>query len=293
MENLRIKHYWYNAFVIQNDKVKIAIDPGQNLYLFNLGSLIPKSEWRDITHILVTHGDPDHFGQAVTMAKETGAKVVCGEGLVDDFLSNEIRDVHKIAVGGVVDLGELKVEGLTARHGPLPVKLGYGLMEMENILTEGNHGGQEVFFGPIRLQQIDQVMDVRNHGTVKFLFGLIRLEKDNIDFARGSIGLKVTIGDKTIVNLGDTVLQEGWEGLKPDVLMTPIGGRVGGNTMDDQEALKAVGLIQPKMVIPSHYDCGLLWRKNANPVDAEMFKNEVEKMGIECIIMKTGDEIEV
>lgn len=73
MENLKIKHYWYNAFIIQNDKVKIAIDPGQNLWLFSLGSLIPKSEWSDITHILVTHGDPDHHYQTDRVAEASGA----------------------------------------------------------------------------------------------------------------------------------------------------------------------------------------------------------------------------
>jgi hypothetical protein len=50
---MKIKHYLYNAFIIENDKVKIAIDPGQNLYLFKLGSLIPKSEWSSIDEIII------------------------------------------------------------------------------------------------------------------------------------------------------------------------------------------------------------------------------------------------
>jgi len=288
---MKIKHYLYNAFIIENDKVKIAIDPGQNLWLFKLGSLIPKSEWKGVTHILLTHGDPDHFAYAVSMAKKTDAKVVCGEGLMEDFLSEHVEDVHKIDVGGVIDLEDLKVEGLKVKHGPLPVRLGYGLMEMKNVLLERSRGGQEVFLGPIRLQKSEKVMQVHNHGTVKFFFGLIRLEKDNVDFARGSIGLKMTIGDKTLVNLGDTVLQKGWEGLKPDVLMIPIGGRVIKNTMGEKEALEAVRLIEPKKVIPMHYNGDFLWQRNINPADDELFKREVEKMGIECIIMKYGDEI--
>lgn len=128
---------------------------------------------------------------------------------------------------------------------------------------------------------------------MKFLFGLIRLEKDNIDFARGSIGLRITIGDKTVVNLGDTVLQEGWEGLKPDVLMIPIGGRVIKNTMGEEEALEAVRLMEPKKVIPCHYNGDFLWQRNINPADDEFFKREVEKMGIECTIMKYADEVVV
>jgi len=95
------------------------------------------------------------------------------------------------------------------------------------------------------------------------------------------------------VNLGDTVLQKGWEGLKPDVLMISIGGRVIKNTMGEKEALEAVKLISPKKVIPMHYHCDFLWKRNINPADDEMFKREVEKMGIEYSIMKYGDEIEV
>jgi L-ascorbate metabolism protein UlaG (beta-lactamase superfamily) len=168
------------------------------------------------------------------------------------------------------------------KHGPLPVKLGYGLMEMKNVLLERSHDGQEVFFAAIKLSEMQNVTKVRSHGTIKLLFGLIRLEKDNVDFARGSIGFKITIGDKTIVNLGDTVLQEGWVGLRPDVLMIPIGGRVIKNTMGEQEALE---------VIPCHYNCDFLWQRNINPADDVMFKREVEKRGIESSIMKYGDEI--
>ena len=291
MKNVRIRHYGYNAFTIEDGKVKIAIDPGRDLWLFKLGSLIPNSEWEGVTHVLVTHGDPDHFAYAVSMAKKAGAKVICGEELTEDFLTNNVEDVHKIDVGGVVDFDDLKVEGLKAKHGPLPVKLGYGLMEMKIELCERSQGGQEVFIGPIRVRNINKEMHVRNHGTVKFLFGLIRLEKDNIDFARGSIGLKITVGDRIVVNLGDTVLQEGWEVLKPDVLMIPIGGRVIANTMGEKEALEAVRLIEPKRVIPMHYNCDFLWQRNINPADDELFKREVEKMGMECIIMKDGDEI--
>ncbi len=82
MENLKIKYYRINTFIVQNDRVKIAIDPGQNVYLFSLGSLIPKSEWSSITHILVTHGDPDHYWQADRVAEAAKAPIICGKNLV-------------------------------------------------------------------------------------------------------------------------------------------------------------------------------------------------------------------
>ena len=73
---MKIKHYLYNTFIIEDHKTKIAIDPGQNLGLFNLKSLIPKSEWESITHLLITHGDPDHHWQSDRVAEVSNAHVV-------------------------------------------------------------------------------------------------------------------------------------------------------------------------------------------------------------------------
>ncbi len=78
---MKIKHFLYNAFLVEDGNSKIAIDPGQNLWLFKLGSLIPKSEWEGITHLLITHGDPDHHWQSDRVAGASKAHVVCGKEL--------------------------------------------------------------------------------------------------------------------------------------------------------------------------------------------------------------------
>ena len=288
---MRIKHYLYNAFIVEDDNTKIAIDPGKNLSLFDQKSLIPKEEWQGITHIFTTHGDPDHYEYATAMAKETGATVFCGEELMEDFDGD--NTVHPVEVGKEISLPEIKVEGVKATHGPLPVKLGWGLFEMNNEVRESSIGGQENYLGPFRAAKEQQAMQVRSHGTIKLLFGLIRLEKDNVPFARGSMGFKITLGDKSIVNLGDSLLHPEWEGLKPNVLMLPIGGDVIPNTMGVDEAVEAVKLIQPERVIPAHYNSPFLWRKNANPADDARFKQEIEKLGIDCQIMGYGDVVEV
>lgn len=107
----------------------------------------------------------------------------------------------------------------------------------------------------------------------------------------GAIGFKITVGDTTLVNLGDTLIQKEWEGLKADVLMIPIGGRIAKNTMNEDEALAAVRLISPKLVIPCHYNGAFFWKMNVNPADVRYFQKQVENMGIECRIMGNGDEI--
>jgi len=290
---MKIKHFRYNAFIVEDEGIKIAIDPGQDLWLFKLNSLIPQSEWENVTHILTTHGDPDHFAYAVALARSSGADVVCGEALMEDFLTAQVNKVHKIETGSVVNVGRLKIEGLIAKHGPLPIKLLGGFIQIASEVAKGDRGGKTIFLGSVKVLESLQTMQVYSRGTIKLFFGLLKLVKENIDFARGSTGFKITLEDKTLVNLGDSVLQNEWEGLKPDVLMIPIGGRVINNTMDEKEALQAVKLIKPKMVIPCHYNCDFLWRKNFNPADDEMFKREVQNLGIECHIMRQGDVIDL
>ena len=75
--------------------------------------------------------------------------------------------------------------------------------------------------------------------------------------------------------------------------MIPIGGKKIQNTMNEQEALEAVEMMSPKMVIPCHYDCGVFLSRRLNQADADMFKREVNGMGIDCTIMKYGDEITI
>lgn len=59
---MRITFYGYNAFLIESGDKKLAIDPGALFfYWFRFTPLIPKPKWESITHIFVTHGDPDHY----------------------------------------------------------------------------------------------------------------------------------------------------------------------------------------------------------------------------------------
>jgi len=288
---MKIKHYSYNSFTIEDNGMKLAIDPGQNLYMFRKKSLIPDSEWKSITHILLTHGDPDHFVYAIPMAKASGAVVVCGEALKEDFIVENINSCYPLKVNENLDFNSLQIEGLNAKHGSLPVRMLGGLFFVKGEVKQAEKGGQEVYFGGIRLQKIEKPLKVFSHGTVKIFFGLLRLEKDNIDFARGSIGFRITMENKTLINLGDSLLLDEWTGLKPDVLMIPIGGGKIPNTMDVQAALRAVKLISPRMVIPCHYNVPYGLKRNANPTDGAFFKIETEKLGIRCELMEYGQEI--
>lgn len=262
---MKIRHFLYNSFLIEEGKNKIAIDPGQNLWIFKLSSLIPKTEWKSITHILITHGDPDHHWQSDRVAEASNAPVVCGKDLAKvedgktllvDPRGKELtswipfKNVHPLDIGESVILGDVEIEAVKSVHGPISVPILW--FEIKKQPGPGERVGI------------------------------------------GSVGFRITLDGKTIVNLGDSILLKEWTGLKPDVLMLPIGG-LGDNTwtMDVSDALEAVKLIAPKKVIPCHYNVPFLWIKNIAPADDELFKREVEKLGIKCNIMKHGDEIEI
>ena len=74
--------------------------------------------------------------------------------------------------------------------------------------------------------------------------------------------------------------------------MLPIGG-LGNNTwtLDVSDAIEAVKIIKPKLVIPCHYNVPFLWIKNIAPADDQYFKREVEKLEVDCNLMQAADEV--
>ena len=262
---MKIHHFLYNAFLIESGNNKIAIDPGQYFSLFNFSSLIPKTEWDSITHIVVTHGDPDHYWQSDRVAEVSKAPLVCG------------KDLAKIENGKTLLVAPRGRE-LTSW---IPFDNAYPL-----------DVGDSVVLGDVTIDAIKAV-----HGPIRVPILWFKISKQpgpNERVGIGSMGFRITVDNKTIVNLGDSILQQEWAGLQPDVLMLPIGGL--GNdtwTMDVSDAIRAVQLIAPKLVIPCHYNVPFLWIKNIAAADDQLFKREVEKLGVECRIMRQGEALEV
>lgn len=262
---MKIRHFLYNSFLIEDEGVKIAIDPGQNLWIWNLSSLIPKEEWKTITHVLVTHGDPDHYWQADRLAITANAPLIMNSTMIQENDSETSiliprKDAVKfipfsgkavpLRVGKTIDIDGVKIQGVLTKHGPIK----YSVLGIKKYRIPGPN--------------------------------------ERVGF--GAIGYYIKVNNKTILNLGDSLLHKEWSNLKPDILMLPIGG-LGNNvwTMDITDALEAVKLVSPKQVIPCHYNVPFLWKKIFAPADDQKFKREVEKMGLVCNIMHCNDAIEV
>ena len=258
---MRITHYLYNAFLVAEGGAKVAIDPGQNLWMFDLHSLIPESEWSTVTHVLITHGDPDHHWQSDRVARASGAHVVCGKELTREINGETLvvdprgrgltswipfDNLNALDVGDTVDLDGVRIQALRSVHGPISVSI-LGL-------TLRQQPGPEERVG------------------------------------LGSMGFRITIDNRSIVNLGDSLLLREWAGLSPDVLMIPIGG-LGQNTwtMDVIDAIEAVEIIGPRVVVPCHYNVPFFWKRKIALADDAVFKQAVEKLGVECRILKAGE----
>ena len=264
---MKITHYLYNAFIIESGDKKIAIDPGGLMfYFFRFTTLIPKSEWNDITHIFVTHGDPDHYWHADRMAEVSNAPIICNKTMVKKTdeknlilgprdkglaFTKVVSKIHTISVDETIEIDGMTITGIKTTHGSLTFS-----------------------FGPFSK-------------TVK------PGSKERIGW--GAIGFKIQFDGKMIINLGDTLLHaDEWKSINsPDVLMIPIGGKAVHNTMNENEALQAVQIMKPKHVIPCHYNCPAFFSKKYNPADEDEFKRDVEELGINCSILRKGDSVSI
>jgi len=264
---MKIKFYGYNTFIIESGDKKIAIDPGALFfYWFRFTTLIPKSEWESITHIFITHGDPDHYWHADRVAKVSNAPVICNKTMLKEVngkmlmlgprdkglaFTTEFKNIHTLTVDETIEIDGMAVTGVKATHGELVIKS-----------------------GPIR-----------------------KIFKPGPDerIGWGSIGFDINVNGKRILNLGDTLLHEQeWEKfIEPDVLMIPIGGKIAHNTMDEDDAIQAVKVLNSKLVIPCHYNCPGLFSKTLNPADELQFKKNVEKLNTQCRILHINDSVEL
>lgn len=67
------------------------------------------------THILLTHGHGDHAGEAATIAKDTGALIVCIHEMAEIYGAEGVKALG-FGKGGTVDLAGAKVTMVNACH---------------------------------------------------------------------------------------------------------------------------------------------------------------------------------
>lgn len=103
-------------------------------------------------------------------------------------------------------------------------------------------------------------------------------------------GFVIGLGGKTVYHTGDTALTYDMKLVADrtpiDVALVPIGGYY---TMDRQDAVTAVELIRPQVVVPMHYD-------TFPPIeeDPQAFKRDVEDKGLAKVeVLQPGESFAI
>jgi len=225
----RVTWYGHACFLVQTGNTKILIDP----FITGNPTSPVKAESVEADYILVSHGHGDHLGDAVGIAKRTGATVISNFEIHNWFIGQGVNKVHPQHIGGAFDYPWGKVKLTIAHHG--------------SMLPDGSYGGNP-------------------RGFLLYLSGKKKI------YHACDTGL---FYDMKLI---------GEEGI--DLAILPIGDNF---TMGPEDALRAVRLINPKRVIPIHYNTFDVIRQ-----DPQRWAAEVEKQtGVQAVVLNPGGHVDL
>ena len=111
---MRLTWYGHSAFRVEFGDTALLIDP------FLSGNPTWDGGWEGpaegISHVLLTHGHDDHFGDTMDIVKATGAEVVGGFEVCTYCGTQGAETVNPGAHGGTVDCGAFTVTFVNALH---------------------------------------------------------------------------------------------------------------------------------------------------------------------------------
>ncbi|PYS49214.1 MAG: metal-dependent hydrolase [Acidobacteria bacterium] len=239
-QETKIKWFGHAAFSITTPKGKVLlIDP----WLKNPSNpeakdgKDPLASLPKVDYILITHGHRDHVGDAVEIAKKTGAILICNPELagnlvkLEDFPSKQADTDAIMGIGGEIKIadGEVTVAMTPAIHSSSVFNPKAGPTEAERA-----YGGNPA--------------------------GFVLIIKDG----------------PTIYHSGDTAYFKDMETIgeeyQVDLALLNIGGHFG---MEPRMAAKAAQSVRARLAIPQHYATFPGIAENADAFAAELKKLKI------------------
>jgi len=257
-QEIKLKWYGHSAFSVTTPKGKVLlIDP----WIKNPSNPEAK-DGRDplaaitkVDYILLTHGHRDHVGDAVELAKRTGAALISNPELAGnlvklaDFPAKQAETDAIMGIGGEIQIadGEVTVAMTPAIHSSSVYNPKAGANEPERA-----YGGNPAGF----------VIIIKNGPTI-YHSGDTAYFKD-----------METIGENYAI----------------DVALLNIGGHFG---MEPRMAAKAAQVMRARLAIPHHFGTFPGIAQNADGFAAELKKMKVEfyEMKLGAIISFRGKQI--
>ncbi|HEX4735226.1 MAG TPA: metal-dependent hydrolase [Thermoleophilaceae bacterium] len=107
-----IRFLGHAAFELTEGDTRVLIDP----FLTGNPKAAVSADEVEPTHIFLTHGHADHIGDAVDIAKRTGAQVVAIVEIANELQEDGVENVSDPNIGGTVDFGNVSVRLTPAWH---------------------------------------------------------------------------------------------------------------------------------------------------------------------------------
>jgi len=225
----RVSWLGHACLLVESDGKRLLMDP----FLTGNPAATVKPNDVQADFILISHGHADHVGDAIAIAKRTGATVIANYEISEWLKKQGLEKVHGQQHGGGFKhpFGRLKLT--LAFHG--------------SMLPDGSYGGNPCGLH-LFLNDGAKIYNAADTG----LFGDMKL-----------------IGEDGI-----------------DLAILPIGDNY---TMGPDDALRAVKLLQPKKVLPIHFNT---WDVIAQ--DAKAWAQRVRKeTSAEPVVLKPGESTTV
>ena len=108
----KLTYYGHDAFLIETERHRIAIDP------FITGNPFAAVQPEDlkVDYVLITHGHGDHLGDGLEIAKQCGATVISTFELAG-YCQRQGAKAHPMHIGGAHDFDFGRVKLTIAHHG--------------------------------------------------------------------------------------------------------------------------------------------------------------------------------
>ena len=127
---MQFTYYGHSCFEVVIEQKKIVFDP---FITYNdLAKGLVQADEVSADYILVSHGHADHISDCISIAKRTGAKVVCSWEIHEWLNKQGITNTHPMNTGGQWNFGDFSVKCTVAQH--------------SSGLPDGSYGGNPMGF---------------------------------------------------------------------------------------------------------------------------------------------------